>query len=56
MQRLGMRCCYIYLEQWQPKNIPVHFRRYQLNLDVRGDRGCRKHRNMYPVQFVEKGP
>ena len=33
MRRLGMRYCYSYEEQWQPKNIPVVFRMYQLNLD-----------------------
>ena len=55
MQRLGMRYCYTYLEQWQPKDIPVHFRMYQLNLDGREDRVYRKYWDMYPVHFVEEG-
>ena len=33
MQKLGMHYCYSYQEQWQPKNIPVIFRMYQMNLD-----------------------
>ena len=33
MKALGMRYQYTYREQWQPKNIPVTFRLYQLNLD-----------------------
>lgn len=33
MQAIGMRYCYSYEELWQPKNFPVIFRMYQLNLD-----------------------
>ena len=55
MQRLGMHYCCTYLEQWQPKNIPVHFRMYQLNPDGRDGRVYRKCWNMYPVHFVEEG-
>lgn len=33
MRKIGMTYCYSYKEQWQPKNIPVIFRMYQLNLD-----------------------
>ena len=33
MKRLGMKYRYSYQEQWQPKNIQVIFRMYQLNLD-----------------------
>ena len=55
MQRLGMRYCYTYLEQWQPKDIPVHFRMYQLNLDGNEDRIYRRYWDMYPVHFVEDG-
>lgn len=33
MQTIGMRYCYSYEELWQPKNFPVIFRMYQLNLD-----------------------
>lgn len=35
MRALGMRYCYSYEEQWQPKDFPVVFRLYQLNLDGR---------------------
>ena len=31
MQKLGMRYCYTYREQWQPKNFSVDFRLYQMN-------------------------
>lgn len=31
MQKLGMTYRYTYREQWQPKDIPVTFRMYQLN-------------------------
>ena len=37
-QAIGMRYCYSYEELWQPKNFPVIFRMYQLNLD--GQTGC----------------
>ena len=33
MRRLGLRYCYSYVEQWQPKDYPVTFRLYQKNLD-----------------------
>lgn len=33
MRRLGMQYQYSYQEQWQPKDILVTFRMYQLNLD-----------------------
>lgn len=33
MKRLGMKYQYSYKEQWQPKDFPVIFRMYQLNLD-----------------------
>lgn len=33
MQKLGMIYRYSYEELWQPKNIPVVFRLYQLNFD-----------------------
>lgn len=46
MKRLGMIYRYSYPEQWQPKNIPVVFRMYQLNLDGK-DQTCMKYWNMY---------
>lgn len=33
MRQLGMKYQYSYQEQWQPKDILVTFRMYQLNLD-----------------------
>lgn len=53
MKRLGMTYQYSYEEQWQPKNIPVIFRMYQMNLDGRNDRVYREYWNKYPVHFVE---
>ena len=54
MQRLGMKYRYSYKEQWQPKDFPVIFRMYQLNLDGNMDRVYQKYWNMYPEHFVEK--
>ena len=34
MKKLGMKYCYSYEEQWQPKDIWVIFRMYQLNWDL----------------------
>ena len=34
MRNIGMRYCYSYEEQWQPKDIPVVFRMYQMNLNA----------------------
>ena len=37
MKKVGMRYCYSYEEQWQPKDIPVIFRMYQLNFNGNTD-------------------
>ena len=42
MKKLGMIYQYSYEEQWQPKNIPVTFRMYQLNFDGKNDRVYKK--------------
>lgn len=55
MQKLGMQYKYSYVEQWQPKNIPVTFRMYQLNLDGNIDRIYKKYWEMYSKYFIEKG-
>ncbi len=55
MRRLGMRYCYSYQERWQPKDILVTFRLYQLNLDGREDRVYQKYWQLHHVHFVEKG-
>lgn len=54
MQKLGMTYCYSYEELWQPKNIKVIFRMYQLNLDGKSERVYEKYWNMYPIHFIEK--
>ena len=54
MQNIGMRYCYSYQEQWQPKDILVTFRLYQLNLDGREERVYRNYWDSSVVHFVEK--
>lgn len=52
MEALGMTYRYSYREQWQPKNIPVVFRMYQLNLN--GDWPTYMgYWEKYPEHFVE---
>lgn len=53
MKRLGMKYQYSYKEQWQPKNFPVIFRMYQLNLDGKDTRVYKKYWDSYAVHFVE---
>lgn len=53
MQRLGMVYQYTYLEQWQPKNYPVHFRLYLLNRDGNVQRQYLKYWERSSVRFVE---
>lgn len=53
MQRCGMQYQYTYREQWQPKNFPVLFRMYQLNLHCAPDFVYRKYWNQYEEHFVE---
>ena len=48
-----MRYCYTYREQWQPKDIPVDFRMYQLNLDGEEGRVYRGYWEKYP-HFIEE--
>lgn len=54
MQKVGMKYCYSYEENWQPKNILVTFRMYQLNFKENDDFVYRKYWNMYENHFVEK--
>ena len=54
MKRMGMTYRYSYEEPWQPKNILVTFRMYQLNLDGRKDRVYMEYWNRYPVHYIEK--
>ena len=53
MQAIGMKYRYSYRELWQPKNIPVVFRMYQLNLDGQEERIYDEYRNKYP-HFIEE--
>ncbi len=56
MRRLGMRYCYSYREQWMPKNIPVVFRMYQLNLADPAAEPYRGYWDRYGEHWVEPGP
>lgn len=53
MKKLGMTYRYSYVEQWQPKNIPVTFRMYQLNLDGCTGRVYREYWDKAQTRFVE---
>lgn len=53
MLNLGMTYRYSYEEQWQPKDIPVIFRMYQLNFDGRDDRVYREYWDTAQTRFVE---
>ena len=53
MRALGMRYCYSYEEQWQPKDFPVIFRMYQLNLDGKNHPVYDKYWKQYPHHFIE---
>lgn len=55
MKQLGMKYQYSYQEQWQPKDILVTFRMYQLNLDGQDSRVYKKYWNTSAVHFVEAG-
>lgn len=52
MKKLGMTYRYSYKEQWQPKDILVTFRMYQLNLDGI-ERTYTEYQKKYPY-FVEQ--
>lgn len=52
MKRLGMSYQYSYEEQWQPKDILVTFRMYQLNLNGEEQSVYMKYWNASAVHFV----
>lgn len=54
MKQLGMSYQYSYEEQWQPKNILVTFRMYQLNFDGQDERVYKEYWDKYEVHFIEK--
>lgn len=53
MRQMGMKYCYSYEEQWQPKDFLVTFRMYQLNFDGQDNRVYQKYWNLYDTHFVE---
>lgn len=53
MKKLGMKYQYSYEEQWQPKDIPVIFRMYQLNLNCSEGQVYRRYWDGSVVRFVE---
>lgn len=53
MKALGMEYKYTYIEQWQPKDIPVTFRLYQLNFD-NSNRVYMEYWDKYNVHYIEK--
>lgn len=55
MKRLGMRYCYSYQEQWQPKDFPVVFRMYQLDFDGNHAWTYSEYWERYANHFVEEG-
>lgn len=54
MQRLGLKYCYSYREQWQPKNISVVFRLYQLNFSAPEAFVYRGYWERYTEHWVEE--
>ena len=53
MKNIGMKYQYSYEEQWQPKDILVTFRMYQLNFDEQKDRVYMKYWNNSNAHFIE---
>lgn len=53
MKKLGMDYKYSYVEHWQPKNISVTFRMYQLNFDGDKARTYMKYWNSYTNHMIE---
>ena len=54
MKKTGMRYCYSYEEQWQPKNFSVIFRLYQLHFDGNDDFVYQKYWNESSNHFIEQ--
>ncbi|WP_391574667.1 GNAT family N-acetyltransferase [Cohnella sp.] len=53
MKQLGMSYKYTFEEQWQPKDIRVTFRMYQLNFYGQNVRVYKEYWNKYAVHFIE---
>lgn len=54
MKKSGMKYCHSYEEQWQPKDILVTFRMYQLNFDGNDEGVYKKYRDTYENHFIEE--
>ncbi len=54
MRKVGMKYCYSYEEQWQPKNFPVIFRMYQLNLNGNDKFVYQKYWNESKNHFIKR--
>lgn len=54
MQKIGMKYCYSYEEQWQPKNVPVIFRMYQRNFGGNDDFVYETYWNSSDNHFIEE--
>ncbi|MDR0917286.1 MAG: GNAT family N-acetyltransferase [Oscillospiraceae bacterium] len=54
MKKLGMDYKYSYVEQWQPKNIPVTFRLYQRNFDGDAKRTYSAYWDKSEKHFIEE--
>lgn len=54
MKKLGMKYQYSYEEQWQPKDVLVVFRMYQLNFDSNDNRVYKEYWNNSAVHFIEE--
>lgn len=54
MKKLGIKYCYSYEEEWQPKNIIVIFRMYQLNFNENTNYVYKKYWNESKNHSVEQ--
>lgn len=53
MKNVGMKYCYSYEEPWQPKNMTVIFRMYQLNLNTDPTFVYKGYWKRFPNHFIE---
>ena len=53
MKNVGMKYCYSYEEPWQPKNINVVFRMYQINLRCDLQFVYKGYWKRFPNHFIE---
>lgn len=54
MEKLGMTYRYSYVEQWQPKDLRVTFRLYQLDLDGQERPAYPGYWDTHPEHWVEE--